>query len=187
MNKRLGTWLTALLLIGNASCLCHLGSPTQIPELTQGPLLSPEPWEEYQPEIQWARDKDTAQDIYDNLIDLGIKHPDIVLCQVILETGHFNSYAYHHRNNLLGLGGDYGNNLRFKSKKDSMRYYKRWQDNLYSSTKRKGDYYDFLNRLTCDNRGRWLRYAADPAYTTKLKQIHKKVFGPTAMGPNFYS
>jgi len=140
------------------------------------------------PEIKWAKDTLIAQAIYRKLQELDIQHPDIVLCQVILETGHFTSYAYRHRNNLLGIGGDYSNNRRFSNKDESLEYYKRWQERLYNESTKKSTqwsgYYDFLERLFQDNRNRWLRYAEDPRYVYKLKRIHRMVFGepPTALG-----
>lgn len=126
-----------------------------------------------------ANTQDTVQETYLQLQELGVEHPDIVLCQVILETGWFKSNAYHTYNNLLGLGGE-GRLKRFSSKRESLEFYKRWQDELYNATSKElykwKDYYDFLQRLYKDNRSRWLRYAKDPHYVTKLRSIHSRVF-----------
>jgi len=195
MSKRTGHGVVILLLVSNLiTGLYAFKNNPNTPHLTQVQAEMPEPdvdttntWtiesprtSTEQPSIKWAKDMQTAQAVYNQLQELDIQHPDIVLCQVILETGHFSSHAYHHRNNLLGLGGDHHRNMRFNDKTESLKYYKKWQDKLYTPT-RKGDYFDFLNRLTRDNRGRWLRYATDPLYTTKLKQIYHKMFGANAL------
>lgn len=90
----------------------------------------------------------------------GVKHPEIVYAQAILETGHFRSKVYRECNNLFGLY-----NSRTKS------YYKfdHWSESVVAyldfiqyKYKPPNDYYKFL-----DNIG----YAEDPEYINKLKRI----------------
>ena len=89
-----------------------------------------------------------------------IQHKEIVMQQIILETGWLSSYSCKHRHNLFGFRykGDY---LIFDSWQDSIAYYQRWQKRHYKG----GDYYQFLI-----DRG----YAADTNYINKLKQIKTK-------------
>lgn len=89
-----------------------------------------------------------------------IQHKEIVLQQIILETGWLSSYSCKHRHNLFGFRykGEY---LIFDSWQDSIAYYQRWQKRHYKG----GDYYQFLT-----DRG----YATDKNYINKLKQITVK-------------
>jgi flagellum-specific peptidoglycan hydrolase FlgJ len=90
------------------------------------------------------------------IIKQGIKHPDIVLRQAILETGHFKSYNCTERNNIFGFRtSEY---LVFDSWIDCVKYYKDWQDRKYKG----GDYYQFLKDVG---------YASDTEYENKLKHI----------------
>ena len=73
-----------------------------------------------------------------------IKHPDIVMKQVILETGWLQSKYLMSRNNLFAfrVTKEY---MRFKSWRASVDYYKGWQDRKYKNPKE--DYYKFLVRI----------------------------------------
>jgi flagellum-specific peptidoglycan hydrolase FlgJ len=86
-----------------------------------------------------------------------IQNKDIVLRQVILETGWLTSYSCKHRHNLFGFRYK-GKYLEFDSWEDSIDYYSRWQKRHYKG----GDYYKFLK-----DRG----YATDTNYISKLKRI----------------
>jgi flagellum-specific peptidoglycan hydrolase FlgJ len=90
----------------------------------------------------------------------GVKHPEIVYAQAILETGHFRSKVYRECNNLFGLY-----NSRTKS------YYKfdHWSESVVAYLdyiqyryKPPNDYYKFLSDIG---------YAEDPEYINKLKRI----------------
>lgn len=89
----------------------------------------------------------------------GVKHPEIVYAQAILETGHFRSKVYRECNNLFGLY-----NSRTKS------YYKfnHWSESVVAYLdfiqdryKPPDDYYKFLSDIG---------YAEDPEYINKLKR-----------------
>jgi hypothetical protein len=73
-----------------------------------------------------------------------IKHPDIVMKQVILETGWLQSKYLMSRNNILAFRytKEY---MRFKSWRACVDYYKSWQDRKYKNPKE--DYYKFLVRI----------------------------------------
>lgn len=99
-----------------------------------------------------------AQAVYRYVKMVGIKHPEIVTAQAILETGWFDC-----NNCSMEVGNIFG--FLYKGKyldfcfwDESVRYYKWWQDQLYKG----GDYYDFLKRVG---------YATDPYYISKLKKI----------------
>lgn len=93
----------------------------------------------------------------------GIHHPNIVYAQALLETGYFESTGCLEHNNLFGLYNSKTNRYcRFNHWTESAIAYKEWIQKRYKPPE---DYYSFLRRI---------RYASDPQYTLKLKQIVKK-------------
>lgn len=80
----------------------------------------------------------------------GIKHPEIVMKQAIWETGWFKSKHLMRKNNLFGFRGK--SYLTFKSWRESVEYYKKWQDKRYDQTKYK-DYYEFLTKIRYGHSG----------------------------------
>ena len=101
----------------------------------------------------------TIEEIKIELAKQKVKHADIVLRQAILETGWLSctkcSLKY---NNLFGFWYK-KQYLKFDNWKESIAYYRRWQDRHFKG----GDYYQFLV-----DRG----YATDPEYINKLKSIN---------------
>lgn len=97
----------------------------------------------------------------------GIQHSRIVYAQARLETGNFTSNAYKTRHNLFGFSLS-GKIMFFQSDQECILYYKRWQDRHYKG----GNYYDFLECLYKQNDGTPVRYAQDPLYIQKLKQLN---------------
>ena len=101
----------------------------------------------------------TKKEVYDYLISIDCKYPEIVTAQAVLETGHFKSYSCRKRKNLYGL---------WNHKKQEFYEFDSWEDSCnayltkiqYKYTG--GDYYVFLEELG---------YAADPDYISKLKRI----------------
>jgi flagellum-specific peptidoglycan hydrolase FlgJ len=77
--------------------------------------------------------------------------------QAILETGWFKNNFLMSKNNLFGFRKV--KYLRFETWKKSVEYYKKWQDERYT-TKYK-DYFDFLVKI---------KYAT-PKYPSHLKKI----------------
>ncbi len=90
---------------------------------------------------------------------VGIKNPDIVLRQAILETGWFQSKMLMDKNNLFGFRST-KKYMRFESWQASIDYYKAWQDEYYTNPEE--DYYAFLKRI---------RYARTKEYIWTLKHI----------------
>ena len=109
----------------------------------------------------------TKKEVYRMLIKHEIKHPEIVLKQCLLETGHLTSKAYKKRNNLFGF---IGGQKYFNSIESCIRYYKRWQSKRYT----KGNYYSFLLKVPVYEGSKivtYRPYATDKYYITKLKKI----------------
>lgn len=93
-----------------------------------------------------------------------IKHLRIVLAQAKLESGNYTSAHCVKRNNLFGL---------YNSKRKEYYSFDHWTDciegykNMIEYKHRDGeDYYDFLIRI---------KYATDPAYIDKVKQIENNL------------
>ena len=90
----------------------------------------------------------------------GVKHPQIVYAQAILETGHFKSDLCLNGNNLFGL---------YNSKKHRYYTFDHWIESVVAYLdfiqyryKPPNDYYKFLSDIG---------YAEDPEYINKLKRI----------------
>lgn len=87
-----------------------------------------------------------------------VLEPHIVYAQAVLETGWFKSRLAK-RGNLFGL---------YDSEKHCYRTYGHWIESVrdyrdkVQSKYRGGDYFEFLDRLP---------YAADPAYTRKVREL----------------
>lgn len=110
------------------------------------------------------------------LIRVGVKYPEIVLRQIILETGWLKCTACSlSKNNLFGLTKSIkvdGKSKRvyqtFDTWENSVLAYKKWQDRWYES----GDYYDFLECIYKNKKGECKRYATEPEYVPRLKRIN---------------
>jgi len=96
--------------------------------------------------------------VYNYLVSINCKYPEIVTAQAILETGHFKSYSCRKRHNLFGLKYDH-KYLIFDNWKESCDAYMSKIQYKYKS----GDYYTFLDELG---------YAKDPDYINKLKILN---------------
>ena len=106
----------------------------------------------------------TPERVYNECVYQGVKHPDIVTRQFILETGHGKSRKCKENNNLFGLISRSG---KFKTWVDCVTAYK---EDIQEAYYKGGDYYDFLNCMWTWN-GECKRYAEAINYTNKLKQI----------------
>lgn len=100
----------------------------------------------------------TKEQVYELLVEIDVKYPEIVLAQAILETGHFKSSLCIKNHNLFGFRTRNGY-LSFDSWIESCYYYKGWQDRYYNDTE---DYYNFLIIIN---------YAEDKGYINKIKTI----------------
>jgi hypothetical protein len=100
----------------------------------------------------------TAENVYRILIEYGVKHPEIVVKQSILETGWYKcKYCSMADNNIFGFRKN-KKYIEFDNWIESVAYYKKWQDSYYKG----GNYYLFLKKIG---------YAVSEQYETKLKSI----------------
>ena len=105
----------------------------------------------------------TKELVYDCAVYYGLQHPKIIVAQSILETGYYKSRGCVEHNNLFGLYDSKNRKyFRFTSWQESILAYKNKVQYKYNS----GDYYHFLKRI---------RYAEDPEYIEKVKQIEKEI------------
>lgn len=104
-------------------------------------------------------------------IDIGIRHPDIVMAQAKLETGNFTSKIFRENNNLFGMKlakqrettaiGEQYNHAKYSNWIQSLKDYKLWQDKYAHRYKSKKAYLRYLSK----------NYAQDKQYIHKLKQM----------------
>lgn len=99
----------------------------------------------------------TKGEVYEYLVSIDCKHPEIVTAQSVLETGHYKSYSCRERKNLFGLRYNH-KYLEFDKWQDSCDAYMSKVQYKYNG----GDYYKFLEELG---------YATDPEYVKKLSGI----------------
>ena len=99
----------------------------------------------------------TRGSVYEYLVNINCKHPEIVTAQAVLETGHFKSYSCRTRHNLFGLRYNH-QYLIFDNWEESCDAYLTKVQYKYKG----GDYYKFLEELG---------YASDTNYVNKLKHI----------------
>lgn len=103
-------------------------------------------------------DSDNFSDkVFSYICKKEIKHPHIVMQQAIIETGGFRANNAMRKNNLFGFKKG-GRVIRFKNWKESVDFYKDWQDRKY--TDENENYYKFLRRI---------RYATNRKYANHLK------------------
>lgn len=98
--------------------------------------------------------------VYQACVYYGVHHPEIVVSQAILETGHYRSLSCKIDNNLFGL---------YNSKKKEYFKFNHWTESVEAyknmiqyKYKDEEDYYNFLTRIG---------YAEDSLYIQKIKRI----------------
>lgn len=108
----------------------------------------------------------TKENMYFVCQYLGVKYPDIVTAQAVLESGHFKSNIFKKSNNPFGL---YNSSTRrfykFNHWVDSVREYMNLVEYKFNGHT-KNEYYSFLKTLP---------YAEDTKYINKLKSIAKNI------------
>ena len=110
-------------------------------------------------EPYFLRSNNPSEHLDDALEYYGVKYPNIVKAQAILETGHFSSNVCKSYNNLFGLyNSSKGDYYRFNHWSESVKAYIDYVQYKYDG----GDYYAFLDDLG---------YAEDKQYVSKLKVI----------------
>ena len=100
--------------------------------------------------------------VFSYIVACGIKHPEIVMQQCLLETGHLRVPYLMHRHNLFAFRVTEAY-MTFESWKQSVEYYKRWQDKHYTNPNE--DYYVFLKRI---------KYSESSGYLDVLRKVSIK-------------
>lgn len=99
----------------------------------------------------------THENVYKVLLLKGIKHPDIVMAQICLESSQLTSPAAKKKHNLLGIYK--GKHIKgYRHWSESIDDYKKYFTNKYKG----GCYYTFLTKIG---------YATDPEYIQKIKKV----------------
>lgn len=106
-----------------------------------------------------STDSPTKESVYEYLVSIDCKYPDIVTAQSVLETGHYQSYSCRTRHNLFGLRYNH-KYLIFDNWRESCDAYMSKIQYKYKG----GDYYEFLEDMG---------YAVDTNYIYKLKRFRK--------------
>lgn len=111
----------------------------------------------------------TIEEVRQELEKQEIKHSDIVLRQVIQETGWLSctNCSLDH-NNLFGFWYK-KKYLEFATWQESVTYMKKWQLKWYIDTNK--NYYDFLTCMWKHSNGDCVPYASDKLYISNLKNI----------------
>lgn len=116
----------------------------------------------------WAQhsNKLLLDSIFYYICNKSIKYPDIVIRQVILETGWLRAPFLMSRNNLFGFRGRRGY-MRFGSWHESVDYYKNWQERHYTDSTE--NYKRFLRRMRFGSR-RYMQYLNKIRYEKRCPQ-----------------
>lgn len=111
----------------------------------------------------------TPHNVYAYCVEQNILHPEIVTAQSIQETGWYKcTNCSLNRNNIFGFFYK-GKYLKYESWKESVEYYKRWQDKRYDPSR---DYYEFLACMYKNRDGECIKYAQDPiAYERHVRDL----------------
>jgi len=124
------------------------------------------------------------KDYRTRMVEMGIQCPDVVIAQIIIETGYLTSKIYRENNNLFGMkessrkwdiGSQYEHAL-YPSKAHSLLDYREWQQErskgrIFTTNE---EYIYFLGHLFKRKDGTWARYAEDRKYEDKIRFLLKQ-------------
>jgi uncharacterized FlgJ-related protein len=122
----------------------------------------------------------TYENLYEQILKYGIKFPDVVFAQAVIETGNFTSALFRNANNLFGMKlpkkretlaiGQNRGFAVFESWTHSVNDYLLWQEYVLRNKdiKTKNEYLAYLNRY----------YAENKTYVSSLNRVmlrHKEL------------
>jgi len=116
--------------------------------------------------IDFSKFQLTLENVYAEIMANEIKFSEIVLRQVIIETGWLTSYNCLERHNLFGMKGGVTSSINengyacYKNWMQSIEAYSSWQERNYGDSDL--EYYSFLESIG---------YAESTEYISKLKSI----------------
>lgn len=143
--------VAAIVLSLSPACAAQSSAPLRSPLPDRFPQVSEEAL------AKGPIDQIFVKQVYGAICEAGIRFPQIVMAQAILETGWFRSPFLMSRRNLFGFKTrDY---LQFASLEDSITFYRDWQKRYLPPGP--VDYYRFLDEI---------RYGS-PDYTSHLRKI----------------
>lgn len=116
----------------------------------------------------------TYEKLYEQILESGIKFPEVVFAQAVLETGHFKSQLFKDANNLFGMkvpkkretlaiGKKKGGYAVFENWESSVSDYHLWQGYMLRNRtiKTQKEYLSLLDRV----------YSSNGKYVVSLKKI----------------
>lgn len=118
----------------------------------------------------------TPEKLAKEVINQNIIHPDVVLAQAMLESGHFKSNLFKKNNNVFGMkfprqrqttskGEKYGQ-AYYSNWIDSVKDYKLWQQSRNLTSLSKDEYIKKLDKIYCIPPS-----CASNNYSSKVKQL----------------
>ena len=111
----------------------------------------------------------SKQEVYVEILNQGIEHPEIVLRQAIKETGWMEcTECSLDHNNLFGFRWK-KKYLEFDTWQESVAYYKKWQTKWFDGQR---SYYNFLGCMWKHRNGDCVPYATSETYIEELKLIN---------------
>lgn len=114
--------------------------------------------------------------VYEQIVKMGIKYPDVVFAQAVLESGNFTSNLFKNHNNLFGMklpkiretvavGKVKNGYAKYNSWNESIYDYFLWQNFMLSkkNISNKNEYLSFIDKV----------YAEQKTYVKNLRRIMK--------------
>lgn len=154
-----------LAIVGFAVVITGAYCKINQPEVSKQESLTISPGAIPVTQEMWEREilENPEEFLYERLLMEGIKEPDIVYAQAMLETGNFTSRLCVEDHNLFGLYDSVHQcYYQYSDWRECVRDYKKLVEKKYKG----GDYYHFLESLP---------YSTAPDYTKRIKVLVKQI------------
>ena len=125
--------------------------------------------------IKTSSEECNTKNVKDYIDKLHLKFPNIVLQQVLLESGNFKSPLCKNYNNIVGMRPSLTRPTIAQETNDNFAKYDNWRESLIDYTfwqcsftrdiKTEEQYYDFLDKVYCE------KDSSNSKYSDRLKQI----------------